>query len=342
MITTNEKPTSSTYTWRAAERGDLPGIQAVLAALAAEIGNPSVPALADLENEFEEPWSQPATDTRLALAADGIVAAHGRVYANPAPEEAARAFLDCEIHPAHRSRELEDSLFDWLEARGRAKLAEVAAASGFRGPRTLRTGADSEDRAALALFARRGFEPVRYFYRMRRDLGQPIPETRARLPAGLALHPYLPEQDEAIRRALNEAFSDHWQFEAFTPDDWRQFFIQRSKFRPDLTRIVLDGGEVAAFSINEVDPAENERQGYSTGWIQSLGTRRAWRKRGLASSLLVESMRAFLAEGLQFATLRVDAENPTGALGLYERLGFVTFRQTVAYAKELPSANGQP
>jgi ribosomal protein S18 acetylase RimI-like enzyme len=156
------------------------------------------------------------------------------------------------------------------------------------------------------------------------------------------MHPYLPERDEALRQAFNEAFSDHWQSERVMPEEWQQFFIQRSIFRPDLTRIVLDGDEIAAFSINLVDPAENEREGTRAGWVGSLGTRRAWRKRGLASSLLVESMRAFQAEGLQFAKLGVDAENPTGALGLYERLGFVTIRRSVAYAKDLPSGNGQP
>jgi ribosomal protein S18 acetylase RimI-like enzyme len=312
----------------------------LFAAIAAEIGSPTVQALADLENEFEEPWSQSATDTRLGLAADGTVAAYGRVYANPEPEEAARALLDCDIHPAYRSRDLEDSLFDWLEARGRAKLAEVAGASGFRGPRMLRTGADKADRAALALFERKGFRPVRYFYRMQRDLSQPIPDRP--LPAGLTLQPYLPERDEALRQAFNEAFSDHWQFETVTPEEWQQFFIQHSIFRPDLTRIVLDGDEIAAFSLNRVDPAENEREGTSAGWIGSLGTRRAWRKRGLASNLLVTCMRAFQTEGLQLAKLGVDVENPTGALGLYEGLGFVPSRQGVAYAKDLPGTDGRP
>lgn len=330
------------HTWRPAERADLPGVHALLAAIAAEIGNPVVPALADLDREFDDAYSDPATDSRLVLAPDGTVAAYGRVYVNPEPEDMARAFLDFDLHPAYRSHDLEETLMDWLEARGQAKLAEVAAASGFRGPRVLRTGADSQAAAALAVFERRGFKPVRYFNRMRRDLAEPIPNPLPRLPDGLTMLPYRPELDAALREAFNESFSDHWQFEPITPTDWQQFFIQRSIFRPDLTRIVLDGDQIAAFSLNRVDPDENQRQGYSTGWIGTLGTRRPWRKRGLASSLLVDSMRAFQAEGLQYATLAVDAENPTGALGLYERLGFVTFRQSVAYAKDLPDGASQP
>jgi ribosomal protein S18 acetylase RimI-like enzyme len=156
------------------------------------------------------------------------------------------------------------------------------------------------------------------------------------LPAGLRLTTYAeaPELDARVMDAFNDSFRDHWSFEPITAHDWQQFMIGRSVFRPDLTYLVLDGDEVAAFSLNRVDPEETARQGYSAGWIGTLGTRRGWRKRGLASTLLVEGMRAFKAEGLEFAALGVDAHNPTGALGLYESLGFVSYKTTVAYEKE--------
>jgi ribosomal protein S18 acetylase RimI-like enzyme len=40
-------------------------------------------------------------------------------------------------------------------------------------------------------------------------------------------------------------------------------------------------------------------------------------------------MEAFAAAGLEAATLGVDAENPTGALGIYERVGFRPIRRSV-------------
>ena len=39
--------------------------------------------------------------------------------------------------------------------------------------------------------------------------------------------------------------------------------------------------------------------------------------------------------GLDWALLGVDAENPSGALGFYERYGFVRSETTVGYRKEL-------
>jgi ribosomal protein S18 acetylase RimI-like enzyme len=108
-----------------------------------------------------------------------------------------------------------------------------------------------------------------------------------------------------------------------------------SAFRPDLSFAILDGDEVAAYSINRFDPAAAERTGYRAGWIGSLGTRRPWRQRGLASALLLQSMRAFQSAGLDYAGLGVDAANPTGAVALYESLGFATYLTNVLYQREL-------
>lgn len=87
--------------------------------------------------------------------------------------------------------------------------------------------------------------------------------------------------------------------------------------------------------MNFVDPEENERLGRRQAWIGQIGVRRGWRKRGLATALLCESMRAFRAAGFEWAVLGVDAESLTGAVGVYERVGFRTSLQTVVYALTL-------
>ena len=111
--------------------------------------------------------------------------------------------------------------------------------------------------------------------------------------------------------------------------------MEYSAFRPDLSFAILDGQEVAAFSMNRFDTSQAERTGFKAGWIGSLGTRRAWRQRGLASALLAASMRAFRAAGLEYAGLGVDTQNPTGALGLYEGLGFKPYARSIRFQKTL-------
>ena len=141
----------------------------------------------------------------------------------------------------------------------------------------------------------------------------------------------------SIREALNESFRDHWSFEPVTEKDWQMFFIGRSTFRPDMTFLAVEGDQVMGLCFCNVNHESNERQGIKEGWIDDVAVRRPWRKRGVASALMCQTMRAFKADGLDYATLTVDTENPTGALGLYERLGFVAIKRTVTFDKRCDS-----
>jgi mycothiol synthase len=93
--------------------------------------------------------------------------------------------------------------------------------------------------------------------------------------------------------------------------------------------IAFDGDQVAAGVINAIYPEENETLGTNRGWLDSVFTRRPWRRRGLARALIARSLVKLRERGMTSAVLGVDADNPTGAYGLYESLGFaVTYRST--------------
>ena len=78
---------STAYTWRAATYADLPSLYALLVAAAEADAEPRLPSLADLQREFEDEWSPVETDTRVALAPDGTLAAFGRLFTNPRPTD---------------------------------------------------------------------------------------------------------------------------------------------------------------------------------------------------------------------------------------------------------------
>ena len=315
------------YTWRPLRREDMPALYQMMLALDRAEDRNMIITLADMEKQYDDPWCDPETDSLLALTADGHVAAMARVFVSPEPVGEHRAHLWGEVHPDHRRDDLADFIFAWMEARGRARLEDKTGDL----PQLFRVGIQDDLHDRIALLERRGFRPVRYSYRMRRDLSQPIPDEYA--PDGIALRVYRPEFDRGMLQALNEAFSDHWGFEPATEQDWQIFMVGRSDFSPDLTFVAMEGDEVIGMSINVVNPESNQRQNIQEGWIQTLGVRRAWRKRGIASALLCQSMRAFRAAGLDYATLGVDTQNLTGALRLYERLGFVAFKRGITFDK---------
>ena len=86
--------------------------------------------------------------------------------------------------------------------------------------------------------------------------------------------------------------------------------------------LALDGDRVVGVCRNGEFPSDTELTGRKEGWIMNLSTVRSHRKRGIASALIVASLEAFRDAGLTHAALGVDSENPTGAYGLYEALGF--------------------
>src|SRR5262249_33895685 len=160
--------------------------------IAAEQPHNYAPTLEDVQRDLEDPWMDLPVDTRLAVAADGSLAARAQVLVNPEPGATIKAILEYDAHPRHDTPELQTTLLGWLENRGLNRLGALGSAYPGR-PRTLRIGSWESEHARIAELERRGFQPVRFFKRMRRDLREPIPDRP--LPEELSLCGYSPELD---------------------------------------------------------------------------------------------------------------------------------------------------
>ena len=206
--------------------------------------------------------------------------------------------------------------------------------------RILGSFTSDQSAGANALLRSFGFEQVRWFFEMTRDLGQPIPDTP--LPDGLEVRPVTTETLRQIWDADVEAFQDHWGGFDGSDDNYKRF-LERPGFDPTLWVIAWDGDEVAGGVVNAIETEENEALGVKRGWLHSVFTRREWRKRGLANALIVRSLAAIKERGMDTGILGVDAENPTGALGLYERNGFKVFERSMAWRRPLdtPEMDGR-
>jgi ribosomal protein S18 acetylase RimI-like enzyme len=320
---------SSQYAWRPASRADAPLIYAMLLACDDADGTDRAGTLDHVQREFEDTWlNNPETDTLLAINAAGRAAGLGAVFANPEPTAGRWAYLWHVVHPDDRPCGLEEHILSWLEVRAEQVLAAIDSDL----PAAIRIGCEDKLHECIALYNKHGFRPSRYFYRMQRDLNKTI--AKFPMPEGITFHNYHADMDPALMAALNEAFQDHWGFQPVIEQDWQVWFVGMQDFRPDLSFIAMESEEIVGFSMNAVSPEENQRKGINEGWIHQLGTRRAWRKRGIANALLTETMRAFKAEGLDYATLGVDTQNGTGALGLYERLGFRIVKHYINFEKK--------
>jgi mycothiol synthase len=240
---------------------------------------------------------------------DGAAAAVGWV---DVPDGDDPAFAIGVVHPRFKGRGLGAELVAWNESRAAGRARRIHA---------IALGADT---AGQALLAGHAYDEIRRFYEMAIEQTEPPPPVE---------HVVVETVQEADLRdffeALEEAFRDHWEHHPRPFEEWWQRHADNPNLDLSLWFLIRgEGGEVAAATRNEA----NRNGG---GYIGALGVRRAYRGKGYAKALLQHSFRAFYERGLPRVTLGVDAQNPTGATHLYERVGMHVELENVVFEKRV-------
>ncbi len=314
--------------WRGVDPAtDLDAWAEALAAIEAVDRTGEVLGRADLEEQVGLSYFDPMLDARLAWD-DGLVVAWGTVVCLPNARQR-RVDLAGAVVPGRRGHGLGTALIAWQVERGQ----EIAAARDSSLPAWLELTAALGDQARAELFGAFEFIPRRYFHEMRRSLQVAGPAVD--LGPGFRLVPFEGALDERTRRAHNEAFLDHVGSSELDPETWRTWVTGERGFRADCSFLALTGDEIVGYVLCGVHPDDWRALGFTEGWVHHLGVRRPFRGRGVASALLAACTAAFAADGLDFAALEVDAENPTGARALYERAGFERTKTRVLWARDL-------
>jgi ribosomal protein S18 acetylase RimI-like enzyme len=190
----------------------------------------------------------------------------------------------------------------------------------------------SSETDRINLIERRGYKAVRYAFEMVRPDLEAIPDLP--LPNGVEVRPVKPEHMRQIWEASNEAFRDHW---GYIPDPWEAFdqMMNDPDFDSSLWRVAWQGDEVAGMVLSFINKDENEIYGRKRGYTENICVRRPWRKQGLAKALIALSLIAIKERGMTEAGLGVDSENISGALHLYESMGYRMVKRTTIYRKRL-------
>jgi mycothiol synthase len=280
-------------------------------------------------------YYHPERDTRIAEI-DGEPVGFIRVSSRP--RTPAKVVHRAEIWtvPERRRRGIGRTLTAWAEERGR-RIRDDGSIGGPGMTHVLSGGADEANPASVAFAEAMGYRRIRYSFAMRRSLSGELPD--APPPPGIELRPVVEAHHRPIFDANGEAFRDHWEAAERGDDDFRLLFAS-PETDTSLWAVAWDADEVAGVSINAIFHAENEALGEKVGWLENISVRRAWRRRGIGAAVIAASLRTLRERGMEEAALGVDAENPTGALALYEGLGFRRHQTFGIYRKELGVAGG--
>lgn len=327
-------PVHQQLSWRPIDATDLEQWEALLRRMAIEDKPDWIEQQADLEEVLSATKNNPELDTVMGFDEEGTPRAFGRVSANVGSN---LVHASGGVDPQVRRRGIGRAIHAWQTERARTRLLEAGIQDGI-----LRSYVEESNKGHVALMESADNTVVRWFTEMTRSLDEPIPEVD--LEPGFEIVAFSEDLSESIRLAHNEAFQDHWGSEPRDEESWRHT-VTHPEFRPDWSLAVVESatGEVAAYEISSYDPESKELVGHDEGYTELLGVRRAWRGRRFAPALLAEAMRRFKASGMENAGLGVDTENPSGALGLYERMGYTPTRRSMAFEKalsEAPSPDG--
>jgi ribosomal protein S18 acetylase RimI-like enzyme len=310
--------------WRPPITDDVPAI-VILHDVCCDADDTHRAAPSEILDFWESKGITPSTDALVGFADDGELVATIWSIVSPGAETKRRAFgHENRIHPEYRTDAVRDFALGWWEARSRQRFAE----HDDELPRLLYQYVYQHEVAEIEYYESRGYEIVRYFHELGRDLLDPLDPVV--LPDEIDVRPMETNRGDALT-VRNAAFRDHWGGQPVSSEQWPEFFT--GAYLPGVSYVAYDGGIPVAYLIAARFPHDFEDRGWPHFWIEGIGTVRSHRRRGIATGLIATAMEAMKKDGMEYAILDVDAENSTGAYSVYEDLGFRQLRAEVALEK---------
>jgi mycothiol synthase len=235
-------------------------------------------------------------------------------------QEHLRFPIDFRVPPSEIDGEIGHRLLESMETHAVALAAPGATVRAFV-PSTYDLG--------RRLVEERGYEPFRHSFQMRLEFDEELPAPECS--DGVSLRTFVPGQDdESVYEAHMEAAADAFEGARWPYENWHRWAFA-DPFDPALWFIAEEGAEIAGLCLCRIEG----QAGPDLGWVQWLGVRRPWRRRGVGRALLLRAFAELRARGKHGVGLGVDGSSPTGAVHLYEQAGMHVARRFDQYKKPL-------
>jgi mycothiol synthase len=252
-----------------------------------------------------------------AYVSGGDLAACASVSINGDPG-GQRARIVGQVRPDVRGRGIGTYLMQWSQQQAKALLAGVAEEQ-----RVMEVATESLTEPAHRLYLAHGFVPVFEELVMERNLHLPLPNRR--LPQDVTIMNWQPDLAELFFQAYQASFRERPGFPGFRATEWIAQ-VTEDDYRPDWSLLLRIDDEAVGFVTGYIALTQ-ELPG---GFIGQIGVIPAQRRRGLASMLLVETMRRMREAGASSTLLTVHINNP-GAIKAYSQLGFSVVGRRARY-----------
>ena len=315
--------------WRAATDSDIDGIWQLRQDMG-RVDHPNyLTARGAIAADFGYSHFHAELDSLIGLDGSGRVVAVGMVMFPPRQVTLVRSLPIGGVHPELRGRGIGRQLLAWQLGRAKQQLAS----SNKSLPGWILAYADERSPQHARLLDLSGMHLSRYFLSLERSLSEPI--LPVDVAPGIRVASFTAQVSQAVHVARDEAFMDHWASQPMSDENWNAYVTGRW-FRPDLSFVAFGTDDVGVehvvgFVLSSGNEDVWRTQGFTGGYVDLVGVTSAWRGRHIAQSLLAAHLAAGQALGHERSTLAVDSASPTGALGLYEGMGYVSTHHKLAF-----------
>jgi ribosomal protein S18 acetylase RimI-like enzyme len=293
---------------------DLDAIVTLTGAIDASFGLPPSPARDFLQWIWNLSSTDFARDTRIIQQGERIIGFGQGIWRS---ERGGPLELLIFVHPGHRGNGIATTLLSWGEA--------MAQERGIEG---VRAEVPERDAEGHGLLRSRGYQQVRSSFTMSKSLSdegdvRPAPE-------GVTIRRYVEADERALFEVHEASFAGHWGFRPSTFEAFSEE-LHAGGLDPWLVFLAEAGGEVVGHVVPFLD--ENE------GFVAMLGVIEPWRGRGIAKALLSRAFAEISTRDRAVVKLGVDAQNPHGAVALYESVGMTVERRDDIFELGTPESS---
>lgn len=286
--------------------------------------------LNDTTNEYAHPLNFDPYEDVMIVELEGKPIGVSSVRWKQKPDGVRLYEHHAHLVPEARFPGLRQSMFLWGEQR----LREIAAGHHTQDRKELEVWVKAEMNDWRRLVLANGYKDAWHLFEMRRPNLDNIPDHK--LPAGIEIRPVTRENFRLVYAGAREAFLDE---RSFTEERWGEEACERTLANPelriDLWQVAWDGDQIVGGVAVIISPEENAAMNRKRGWTEAVFVRRPWRKKGVARALLASSLRVLKEVGMEEAALGVDTDNPSGALRIYQDMGYVADFEFVFARKPL-------
>ena len=235
-------------------------------------------------------------------------------------------FVD--LDPEWYGKGIRNTMLRYSEQR----LMEVAHAHPAEVPRFFQSTAQDSEKDWIEVLSSEGYGVFRYGFRMKRPSLEDIPDLP--LSDKIEVRPVKPEHYRAIVDAWNEACKDMRGQIPISDEDFK-WFQESPLFKPSLWQIAWHENEVVGTILNMINERENTEYKRKRGYVELISVKRPYRGKGIAKAMIARSLKLLKDHGMTEAALGVDSENPSGALHLYQKMGFKVEKRVAFYRKKM-------